>query len=417
MDNISSVFNFVESGLFIEPLTKSSDELLKEGYVLLDNKSIAKLSPILRLVEAAGLQKWIGDEAAKKVETVLKGAYRCVIDGKVVDGDILANVKNSTLKRGIVLGEKGITKNAAWEKINPKEIVDSFGKLPAPNIVAIIFQVLSIATSQYYMHEMNNNFLSICNEIMTIKEQFMIQDASEIIAGHRSLFSMVNHFEPIMDSVNRCQSESIKAGLIELDALKQIERSKIKLEKNYVLNPKKDNFDKANSNIIGIVNSVAQLKMSVYVFGMAKGLKVCFDGVDSPDEVALYTKEISEQVDLYISIVNKTIGQLNDYISNSKALNHLSPKQIGLLIAMGVIAGDPHAAVGIVSMSKKMQENLEEKKSIFESTVQHNINLNDVSTLRKSIIFLEDYAVSTDDKLELVSTGKNYYIKPIIHVE
>ncbi len=416
MDNNTSVLNLADNGLVIETMTKSADELLKDGYIKLDKKYYGQFSPVIKLLEELGLQKWAASSSAKEVEKILGGSYRCIVDGKVLESDVLANAKDSLLKRGFILGKDGITKQAAWEKINPKEIANTLGKAPAPNVVAIIFQVLAIATSQYYMHEMNNNFLSICSEIKSIKEQFMIQDASEIIAGHKALTSMTNHFDSIMESENRRHSESITTGRIEFDALKQIERCKLKLEKNYPLNPKKDSIEKADNNVAGIINTLAQLKMSIYVYGVAKCLKVCFDEINSKEEVDLFIDEINEQIELFKATVNKYAEALKNYVSASKALNKLSWTQIGQLVAVGVFVGplEPHATGGIeAAMVADMTEKRNAHKNTIEERIKENVTLNGVDSLSSSIVFLEDYAFSLDSKLEIVSRDNEYFIYPI----
>ena len=415
---VSSAITLADNSLTLEAMTMSSAKLLEKGYIKLDGKTLARFSPVIGLIESLGFQKWVGRTQAKSIENILSGSYRCIVDGKVLNADILANAKDSPLYRGFIRGKDGILKQASWEKIDPKEIANTIGKAPAPNVVAIIFQVLAIATSQYYMHEMNNNYESICTEIKSIKEQFMIQDASEIIAGHKSISNMVKHFDSILDSDSRRQSESIKAGQIEFDALTQIERSRLKLEKNFPLDPKKDSLEKVDSNVTGIINTLAQLKMSIYVYGMAKGLRVCFDDVDTADEISDFISEIEEQVELYKETVNNTIEKLNKYTTDSKALNKMSKKQVGGLIAVGVLAGPLAPALvgglGAVKAKDMNDQRIAHKNSI-EERIKENVSLNDIDSLSASIGFLEEYAASLDSTLEIVSNNDDYYIMPAKH--
>ena len=226
---------------------------------------------------------------------------------------------------------------------------------------------------------------------------------------------MVKHFDSIIDSEKRRQSESIKAGQIEFDALKQIERCKLKLEKNFPLNPKKDSLEKVDANVTGIINTIAQLKMSVYVYGMAKGLRVSFDNVDETDEIADFISEINEQIDLYKETVNKAIEALNKYTTDSKALNKASKKQVGGLIAVGLLAGPlaPALVGGLeANQIKEMKERRIAHKNSIESRIKDNVSLNDIDTLSTSVVFLEDYAASLDSTLEIVSNENEYYLKP-----
>lgn len=405
--------DLADSSLIIEAMTMSPNKLLDSGYIKLNGKALAYMSPVINLIESLGFQKWVGRTQAKDIEKLLAGSYRCILDGKVIDSDVLSHAKGTDLYRELIFTKDGLKRHAAWEKIDPKEIANTIGKAPAPNVVAIIFQALAIATSQYYMHEMNRNFESICTEIKSIKEQFMIQDASEIIAGHRSIANMVSHFDSIMDSDNRRQSESIKAGQIEFDALKQIERCKLKLEKNFPLNAKKDNVEKVDSNVTGIVNTIAQLKMSIYVYGMAKGLRVCFDNVDTLDEIADFIAEIDEQITSYEETVKQTIEKMNHYTADSKALNKISKKQTGSLVALGVLAGPlAPALIGGIEANKilELKEQRAAHKNSIEEKIKANVSLNDIATLSASVDFLKDYAASLDTKLEIVSSDDEFYI-------
>lgn len=412
----SNIITLADNSLTLEAMTISPAKLIDSGYIKLDGKTLAQFSPVINLIESLGFQKWVGRSQAKNIEKVLEGAYRCRLDGRIFDADVLAKAKDSPFCRGYILGKKGVARQVEWEKLNPKEIANTFGKAPGPNVVAIIFQALAIVTSQYYMHEMNSNFETICTEIKSIKEQFMIQDASEIIAGHKSISNMVKHFDSIMDSENRRQSESIKAGQIEFDALKQIERSRLKLEKNFPLDSKKDSMEKVDANVTGIINTIAQLKMSVYVYGMAKGLRVCFDNVEESEEVSDFISEINEQIELYKATVTKTIEMLNQYTADSKALNKASKKQVGGLIAVGLLAGPlaPALVGGLeANQIREMKERRVAHKNSIEDRIKNNVSLNDIESLSSSIVFLEDYAASLDSTLEIVSVEDDYYLMPV----
>lgn len=407
--------SLADNSLVLEAMTMSPVELIDRGYIKLNGKTLARFSPVIGLVESIGFQQWVGRSTAKNAEKLLQGAYRCRINGRIIDKEILAQAKDSPFFRGFVLGKEGITKQAAWEKLNPKEIANAIGKAPAPNIVAIIFQAMAIVTSQYYMHEMNSNFESICTEIKSIKEQFMIQDASEIIAGHKTITNMVKHFDSIMESANRRQSESIKAGQVEFDALKQAERSRLKLTKNFSLDPKKDTIEKVESNVTGIINTIAQLKMSIYVYGMAKGLRVCFDEVDSVDEISDYIDEINEQINIYKEIINTITEALKKYTSESKALNKISKKQVGGLAAVGLLVGPlaPALITGLeVNKVIELKDQRDAHRNRIESQIDANVTLRDIDSLSASVLFLEDYASTLDSNLEIVSCENEYFILP-----
>ena len=415
--NLSTVLNLANNGLILETMTISSEELINDGYIKLDENSLPLFEPVIKLIESMAFQQWLNSSTTKSIEKALGGTYRCMLDGRVLDADVLTQAKNSPFYRGYIRNSTEIAKQVEWDKINPKEIANTIGKAPAPNVVAIVFQAMAIATSQYYMHELNKNYESICSEIKSIKEQFMIQDASEILAGHKSISNMVNHFDSIMASDTRRHSESIKAGQIEYEALKQIERCILKLDKNFELDSKNDSVEKAESNVTGIINTLAQLKTSIYVYGMAKGLRVCFDEVDSPDEVSDYIGEINEQIELYKETVNKHLELLQKYTANSKALNKMSKKQIGGLVAVGLLAGPlaPALIAGVeVNQAIEMNNKRKSHKSNIEKQITENVSLDDIDALSSSVLFLEEYASSIDSKLEIVFDEKDYYIIPPI---
>lgn len=144
-----------DNSLILEAMTMSSEELLDSGYVKLGGSILAQFSPVIGIIESLGIQQWVGSANAKNIEQLLKGSYKCIVDNHVFEG-ALAHAKDSELFRGFIHDGRKIVQNAAWDKIDPKEIANTIGKAPAPNVVAIIFQVLSIATSLYYMHEMNS---------------------------------------------------------------------------------------------------------------------------------------------------------------------------------------------------------------------------------------------------------------------
>lgn len=406
--------NLSGTGLIIEALTMTAAQLIDNGYIKLDGKQLEQFAPVINIIQTLGAQNLVGNSSNESLKKILESAYICKVDGKAVADNVLTKVKGSSSQfRGIVHGEKGISKHATLEKIDPQQMTEALGKATAPEVVAIVFMAMSIATSQYYLHEMNGNYVTICSEIKTIKEQFMIQDDSEIIAGQKTIAKMVNHFDSIMESDNRRQSESINAGKIEFDALKQIERSKLKLEKGFVCDSKKDSVEQVENNVNGIINTLAQLKTAVYVYGMAKGLKVCFDGVESQEEITVFINEIKEQIEQYKETVKKTTETLNSYVTDSRELDTKSKEQVGGIAAASIIAGPfaPAVAGFSVYRAKSMKDKRGEQMDGLEKVIKDNTTLDDVDSLSKSVEFLENYASSFDSELEIVSCDSEYYIR------
>ena len=96
----------------------------------------------------------------------------------------------------------------------------------------------------------------------------------------------------------------------------------------------------------------------------------------------------------------------------------MSKKQVGGLIAVGVLAGPLAPALvgglGANKVKEMKDERIAHKNSI-EERIKENISLNDIESLTASITFLEEYAASLDSKLEIVSSDDDYYILPANH--
>lgn len=115
-------------------------------------------------------------------------------------------------------------------------------------------------------------------------------------------------------------------------------------------------------------------------------------------------------------IVNKQIEVLTDYVSTSKALNNYSAKQIGGLVAVGLLAGPLAPAIvgGLeVNTALEMKEKRDAHRKSIEQRINENVSLKDIDSLSASVAFLEEYASSLDSKLEIVSTNEDLFIMPI----
>lgn len=404
--------NLFDNGMILEELAVSAADLIKSGYKKLDEKTLSKLSPLMKVVEGVGFQQLMGQEFASNAKRVLEGSYRCIVDGKVLKSDRLVNAKGfENLKRGFVRGKDTIKAQAYWEKIEPSELSASMTNVPVANIVGTVYMVMSIATSQYYLHEINSNYENICVEIESLRKQFDINDDSEILAGQKTVIDMVNHFDSIMENPDRRQNESVNAGQLVFDALKQIERTRLKIEKNYHLDSKNDSIDVIENNVNGMINALAQLKTAIYIYGMSKGLKVCFDGVDSSEEVNLYINEINEQIDSYNQTATQVADTLNSYLAESKEVGAVKAEELGKL-APALLLGPLVPALAVGYTAKKMGEKSKRDAQLVSlgEKVNAELTLSDIECLSKSVVFLEEYAESFDSTLEIVSCDGEYYI-------
>lgn len=415
MDNKtdSNRINLADGSMILEAVATSAAELLKKGYKKIDKKEFARIQPIIGMIEGIGFQQWVGSAQAAKIKRVMEDSFRCIVDGSKVDkGHLAQSRENPHWYREMIHGKKGFSQHANWEPIEPSEATAALSNVTGPNIVAAVYLALSIATSQYYLHEINNNYKCICTELESIKEQFSIQDESEVLACQKTITDMVNHFDSIMENPNRCQNESKIAGNLIFDALKQIERSRLRIEKYYSLDSQKDKIDKVESNVKDMLQTLALMKTSVYVYGIAKGMKVCFDGVDAQDEVNKYIGEINEQITLYNQIVCKIKDTFKKYISSSKELSAITMEDVGPLAPFFLLSGPlaPGLAVAYTAKKTDDKEKRNARLDAIGEEVQTQVSLDDISYLSQAVAFLEDYAASLDSKLEIVACEGEYYI-------
>ncbi len=182
----------------IEPLESPVESRLKPLSV--SKQQLGKLQTIFR--HAPGL--------AKSAATATSNTYVLRFPPEVAEG-----IRNNSLKvmesaegglRGVVVDAQG-------------KIVSHATLVPASNvrmaaIAAGVFQVLAVATAQYYLPQINRRLLTVEQGIQDIKAHLTSQDKAVLVDSIKQLQSMKRLLE-----AGDFEERDVLAGLISLDTI------------------------------------------------------------------------------------------------------------------------------------------------------------------------------------------------------
>lgn len=290
-----------------------------------------------------------------------------------------------------------------------------------PLVANAVFSVLSMATGQYFISEINSELSQIQKNIDNIQRFLENEKRSELLANYYFLQQVMQTYEYIQSNEYQKQATVQQLQRIRIDSCANINFyiESFQQKKNELTNLKdnantKKDIEKISVVINEIGNIICRYQFSLYTYSLSYYLEIMISGnIDS--RLINYVKEdLKCRMNKYKSVIKYFSDEMNIF-NEPKAfdVNALLKSLIGA-VASQFLFGNPDLGV---SIADAINSGSEAKKEKAIKEVQNQVNklskqFNEFEPFTQLENNLTDYdRIINKSKLELVCTGGKTYIR------
>lgn len=241
--------------------------------------------------------------------------------------------------------------------------------IPVEHSIAVFntFQALSIITSQYYLHEINQQLSEIQNKLDRILD-FLYDDKScEIYAESKSVFGIYKNYASLMKNETH-----------RLAALVAVQRAKTVAEKNIqfyyrdmnkmVSSPDMKSSSKAEAAVNNLRDDLNNYNQAMNLFGVCTILEILLSQNYDKEYLQFAQVELEAHIDTHNILLSKLQGKLEQLTEGSDRfpIKKATPKLDSLI-------GEVEALLREKSPVKDFEKIATEIKDSFTSKVEYRI--------------------------------------------
>lgn len=399
------------TGVSINDLT--GEELEVEGYQKV-KKEVAGLDPLFREISHALSISDVKKEATQKFNEAIAGSYKCILDPE----KHLANIKNNPeLFIGAALdNETNILAGQALFKINDKVLV--FSK----KTILMVFDGLSIVTSQYFMKQINDELIRIKADISGIKKYLDHKQQGELENAFNSIKSVIRHMDYIRTP------ERISDTMVELKNIEKVAGESIGLYRREIADVMKthkerDSVSEVKEAMDKIHQNLLLYYYAVSIVNASKLTAIALRNINDPDELKIFKEEIDEINAAYRDLYVKAMDWCSKYLDTVISLNETNAGEktvaagAELLVGWFQVKGKSRVYSSNSPRMYKTVNNMfltrhTRKKETF--VTEHQLfkkQCDERVLLDNCTVAMDHYIDSVGQKVEIVSVGNDYYIK------
>lgn len=392
-------------------------DLENQGYRKMPLDELKNVELLLQLAPQLLVDKIYKGAVEKAFKAATENSYKCLLDPSMH----LATKKGTTdvfIGAGLDNATNKVKGQAEWLK---NDEVLSISK--APQVVLNAFNALSTVTGQYFMAQVNANLLDIKGGIDDIKQYIDAVNQSELETALQELYEIIEHIRFIMNDSERVRTTLIQINGIRTVAKKNINLYKKQIEKIIMRESfKSDKETVITKNIEELRKNMVQYHYAVYLRNLAQILIINLNNIIDVEELSLYRNEISDIVNQYKDVFDKTTKWVKHYIDETNSLNKVSKKQISLKFVFGFAGDVLGRKIGNYQLGGQTKElvndwfdnNRKKKKEAYNlSNQEFQSQMNGLVLIDSSISVMDRYIDMTRKKAEIVSIEGECYIKYI----
>lgn len=311
--------------------------------------------------------------------------------------------------RGNVVGKNGkFAQSVKWEKLSS-----------APQVVGGIFTVMSVASGQYYLAEINKNLRKIEREVHQVYQFLENDKKSKLIANEDFLKRIQTNLHSILGNSIQQMATVNTLQLIRRDAFGDIDFYRAQIKNAYTRYNKKTKADEVIEINKELGQNIYQYWYALYIYCFASYLEPIVAMNNDP----AYLYDVKNDMSLKLKDFEGAFDELQEkmqyYISNTKGfetnrvlatatkiLNH-EPNVIIPPVEAGLILLAAAANAAEKRDKKVVNDRLKDAKSIPEIS-EIKKDLNSVDIFRKQLSL---YDSMYNSELDLISTGEAVYIR------
>ena len=226
--------------------------------------------------------------------------------------------------------------------------------MKAETLAYSVFQVLSIATQQYYLHEINQQLRDLNAKLDQVLDFLYTDKACELYAEAQAIQSIYQNYASIMRHPEQ-----------RLSALQSIQRAKVLAERNaqfYMRDIRRlvEHIDKETRSLRDDLNSYTQ---TLRLYGICAALEIMLTQNFDESYLAWVEKDLKAHYDQH----NINISNLRGFVDAAvKAMKAGKPAILGIAIGGGGVPAE------VIQLQKEIDDVLGEQSPVrgFEDTVR-----------------------------------------------
>ena len=305
---------------------------------------------------------------------------------------------------GNIIDEKG--------KIVGHVNLDDVSKTAA--VAGSAMQILSIITSQYYLHEINKSLNKIQSKVDNIGRLLEIDKRSHLKAREHYIHDLLNN---IID---------IQGNAIEINAvLTQVQQLEIEAYSDYItiaelINGIIDSIDIAKKQgdilelITKIKNYIPQLWCALYLYASSKYLRMIFSGTIDKNRIDNLYNEISNMILEYKNRIEEYYVKSFDLVNEHDAFK-VNEMFVDTVKTIGGTGGLPgllikNKAIDEVKGMVQDRKNTKKTKTIGELFDAFYYTCKDTEPIKKICDDIRFYNILNNEPVELILDEEDIYI-------
>ena len=389
------------------------DELEEKGYYKLPKEYVSYLDLLVQKVPDHIAQKMTVDAANKTIKEVTHDAYRVVLK----DGMHLGKSHNTP----------GALKGMAFSKDNDLKAMPDLFKITsdgvktplAPQLIQGAFNIMSLATGQYFLSEINSTLSTLEDGVSNIQGFLETDKRSEIEADEETLVHIYYNLRYIMDNDMERMSVSANLKNMKNKALKEIKFFRAQTEKERNKIRKDSKYDTVKEAYRKLMTLYPQYWCAVRNYNNSTFLDTVITEMDDPDYLLLIYVDVRNQIMLYEESFSKSEYKLNNFIKESKELNKkkILPDGAESIVkaipaSNGWLAFIKAAAAGGMLYDNYRQDSSKQKRNkTLERAKQFSEACSNVTPLNETVRLIEEYRKSRNNPVEVLVVDNEAYVK------
>lgn len=378
-------------------------ELEEKGYRKLPSEALGRVTQIFQYVPQIAVQNINNGAVQAAFKEATEGTYRVILD----PGTILANSKKTAgAFRGAELNQ--VTNKVAGQA----EFMQNDAVLnvaAAPQVALNIFNAASFVTGQYFMAQVNDKLSDIKDGLDRI-EQFLDADKrSKLKADLQTLERIYKRISFSKDYETQEAATITQLKAIQVETQGFINFYQEQAENVRHAADKKDKGKKIGKNINDVGNYMTQYRCATLAYCMANLM-------DAPeaDYLNIIHDDLNGIVSQYKDDYALCEEEMKLYLDSNNALNKRSKIQIAADAVVGVAVNVVTKTPVGVRVAKYVDETFnekrrEKKKQKVEDLQQYMDHCGNTELLDSSVDGVSKYIAVTNNTIELLKVGDDYY--------
>lgn len=278
--------------------------------------------------------------------------------------------------RGNVVGKNGkFAQSVKWEKLSS-----------APQVVGGIFTVMSVASGQYFLAEINKDLRKIEREVHQVYQFLENDKKSKLIANEEFLKGIQNSVFSISNNAVQQTATVITIQNIKLNALADIDFYKIQLGNAYARYSKKTKADEVIEINKELGQNIYQYWYALYIYCFSSYLEPVVAKNSDPN----YLKTITDDLPSRLKDFNESFDELQEkmqyYISDTKGFETNKV----LSVAAKVLNHEPNVIIppveaGMILMAAVVNAAEKHDKKVVDARVKDARRIPEISEIKKNL--------------------------------